>query len=468
MENSTSSLESSQSHELDLRNAGQKFLQRISRRSLRSNRPDLQDEDFQGLNLQKVNEFKETLRPNAIFGGHEDELKIFETVDLTSFDTVELVGEEFARGPRSYIYTARVDGQWFACKKSWISGKYDRNLYDKEQECLKALRSPGNWHIVQLMAYHTVQACNEGCLVLSPLAECTLGDYLSRRPTPGCKQAVMRWFGCLAGALSDIHRRNIKHKDIKPSNILVHGDNVVIADLGISTKFADQSSSIGLSPGSLEYMAPEVKNCERRGRRQDVWSLLCCFIEMISFISGSTSTEFREKCAPCHRFSGFDEDYQSVLDWLHLEYKTKPPQHSALFELLFNGFKKIPEERPTAETLFSLLRDSGTFVGECCASLHGSHAENISVSSSSGIPASVNTGPLRDFIVSTRDCITNQLSNRLVDACMDELLQRVNIGQVRSLRSCEKNLLFYIAPVCPLTTSKWLDNLTDMPPLEEM
>jgi len=469
MENPTSSIESLELHEPYLRNHGRVTLQPNTQSTVRSNRPDLQDKDFQELNLHKVDGFTNALRPNTVFGGHGDELKIFETVNLTSFDTVELVGEEFARGPRSYIHRARVNGQWFACKKSWISGNYDRNLYEKERECLKALRSPGNWHIVQLMAYHTGQACNEGRLILSPLAECTLGDYLSGNPTPGCKQAVTRWFGCLAGALSDIHRRNVKHKDIKPANILVHGDNVVIADLGISTKFADRSSSTGLSPGSREYMAPEVKNCERRGRRQDVWSLLCCFIEMISFVSGFTRTEFRNLCKPSHQFSSFTEDYERVLDWLiHLKSRTELEALFPLLDLLFTGFKKTPEERPTAETLFGQLRGMGTFVGECCACLPGSDADNISVSSLSGVTASVNPDPLQDFIVSTRDCIANQLGVRSVSVCMDELLQRVILGQVRSLRSCEKNLLFYIAPVRLPTISERLGNIADMLSLEEV
>ncbi|KAF9739621.1 Mitogen-activated protein kinase kinase kinase YODA [Paraphaeosphaeria minitans] len=51
--------------------------------------------------------------------------------------------------------------------------------------------------------------------------------------------------GCLAHALSHIHSKLIKHKDIKPQNILFHNNRVVLADFGISKIFDDHSTSIG-------------------------------------------------------------------------------------------------------------------------------------------------------------------------------------------------------------------------------
>src|SRR4051812_19222746 len=102
---------------------------------------------------------------------------------------------------------------------------------------------------------------------------------------------------------------------------------------------------------------------------------------MISFISGFTITEFREWRKPSHqRFSSFSEDYERVLDWLaYLKSQTKSEAHVALLDLLFKGFKKKPEDRPTAEILFCQLRSAGTFVGECCSCLRGSDSDNLSV-----------------------------------------------------------------------------------------
>jgi serine/threonine protein kinase len=37
--------------------------------------------------------------------------------------------------------------------------------------------------------------------------------------------------------LEYLHSRNIIHRDIKPSNILIFGEKVKIADLGVSREF---------------------------------------------------------------------------------------------------------------------------------------------------------------------------------------------------------------------------------------
>jgi serine/threonine protein kinase len=82
------------------------------------------------------------------------------------------------------------------------------------------------------------------------------------------------WVGCLVSALAWIHAQRVKHKDIKPSNILIHGTNPVIADMGISHGFDNDSKSSGPSAGSPTYRAPEIIEQQIRGRRQDVWSML--------------------------------------------------------------------------------------------------------------------------------------------------------------------------------------------------
>jgi serine/threonine protein kinase len=108
------------------------------------------------------------------------------------------------------------------------------------------------------MRHYTKPECNEGPFILSPLAECNLKEYLSGTPTLDRKLSVAKWFGCLIAGLHNIHLQDMKHKDIKLDNILIHGSNIIITDLGISNKFLDSSLSTGDSPGSFAYMAPEV------------------------------------------------------------------------------------------------------------------------------------------------------------------------------------------------------------------
>ena len=413
----------------------------VSQKTRKSTRPDLGDEDFQELDLRRVDEYRQVLVSGNLFTGREDEPIIPETV----------VEDEvhFARGCMTYVFGGTINGQRFAFKRIWISVDADRELYKEEIESLQRLRESVSWHVVLLIGHYTEPA-NEGRLVLSPLADCTLEDYLSQAPTPGRKLTVMRWFGCLAGALMDIHQQNIKHKDIKTENMLVHGDNIIITDFGISKRFTGRSTSLGDSPGSATYMAPEVINKDRRGRQQDIWSLICCFIEMLSFISDVAISDFRKWCNPTEWRFSFNNDYDRVVAWLnHLRSQTEVETHLALIDLLLSGLKKEPKERPTAGYLFNRLRDMGTFVGECCAvpqCRHGLESKKFSLSLSTD-PQLLNRGSLSHFIISSGQRIVNRLNIPSIRISINELLKEVELKQVRSFRSAERKVVFYIAPV---------------------
>ncbi|KAF2111392.1 kinase-like domain-containing protein [Lophiotrema nucula] len=107
-----------------------------------------------------------------------------------------------------------------------------------------------------------------------------------------CKTQLYRWSGCLIRALEFIHRYRVRHKDIKPQNILIKGDNVIISDFGLSKFFAGdittQTFSDPLPRGTPRYWAPEVgkeyPDREPRNRASDVWSMGCVCLEMLTFI----------------------------------------------------------------------------------------------------------------------------------------------------------------------------------------
>lgn len=411
------------------------------RETRKSNRPDLDEEDFQELDLKKVDKYRKVFVDGRLFSGQEDEPI---TPNMVEEDDVAI-----AQGHMTCVYGGEIRGQWFAFKRIWISIDDGLESYKKEIKSLQTLRESASWHVVQLIGYYNNPA-NEGRLVLSPLAECTLEGYISGIPTLGRKLIVMRWFGCLAGALKNIHEHNIKHKDIKPENILVHGENIIITDLGISNNFTERSTSLGDSPGSLVYMAPEVIDKGRRGRQQDIWSLMCCFIEMFSFITDFIISDFRKWCNPTVWQFNFYKDSDKVLAWLnYLKTWTEVETHLALIDLLLSGLKKEPNERPTANDLFDRLRDIGTFVGECCALPH-SHPESGSEKlflSLSTDPQLLKRGSLSHFIVSAGRRIIDRLDIPSVRATISELLENIELEQVRSFRSAERKIVFYIAPV---------------------
>ncbi|CAJ1354416.1 unnamed protein product [Effrenium voratum] len=85
----------------------------------------------------------------------------------------------------------------------------------------------------------------------------------------------------LLEGLDYLHTREptILHRDVKGGNILVGENRVVkLSDFGCS-KRSDDTANHTLR-GSIPWMAPEVMNERAYGRKADLWSLGCVFIEM--------------------------------------------------------------------------------------------------------------------------------------------------------------------------------------------
>jgi serine/threonine protein kinase len=118
------------------------------------------------------------------------------------------------------------------------------------------------------------------------------------------RQQVLRWFGCLARAVQFLHKHNIRHMDIKPENILVHAENVLLTDFGISK---DMSSSFdGRTRGPLsvekgEYFAPEIIQKQERGYESDIFSLGCVFLEMLTDFCGIKYSELHKELEDSHK-----------------------------------------------------------------------------------------------------------------------------------------------------------------------
>lgn len=118
----------------------------------------------------------------------------------------------------------------------------------------------------------------------------------------------------LVSSLSFLHRERAglvtAHHDLKPSNILVFGKELKIADLGRShlrpVGMGSQTvASDGLGLGTYEYQPPEYWNNNgqrsemKHGRAFDIWSMGCIIIELATLVVYGWKTrkvsEFRIK-----------------------------------------------------------------------------------------------------------------------------------------------------------------------------
>ncbi len=114
----------------------------------------------------------------------------------------------------------------------------------------------------------------------------SLRDRLAREKKLPAEQAI-RLTDQVASALTYAHDQGVVHRDIKPGNILLMGDQAVVADFGIARAVAaaspDGLTGTGTAVGTPSYMAPEQAFGEGDvDARTDVYALGCVVFEMLS------------------------------------------------------------------------------------------------------------------------------------------------------------------------------------------
>ncbi|KAH8648797.1 kinase-like domain-containing protein [Tricladium varicosporioides] len=170
------------------------------------------------------------------------------------------------------------------------------------QQEVEVLRGLSHKHIVRILStYETISVPRQFGILIFPAGDEDLSHCLERIGEddfpPRDIQRLMKWQRCLASAVDYIHSKNIRHKDIKPSNAICKGEEIYLTDFGSAHQFSAglTSSTEGYALGVTKmYSAPEVVDEDRRGRSADIYSLGCVFAEMSTVVNKRTVEEFHE------------------------------------------------------------------------------------------------------------------------------------------------------------------------------
>ncbi len=109
----------------------------------------------------------------------------------------------------------------------------------------------------------------------------TLADVMRGRLT---LEQVSNLIGQIASALSYAHRQGVIHRDVKPGNVLMDGDWVLLTDFGLAkmTEASVKLTGTGVGMGTPAYMSPEQGQGKPIDHRTDIYALGVILYEMLT------------------------------------------------------------------------------------------------------------------------------------------------------------------------------------------
>lgn len=180
----------------------------------------------------------------------------------TRYALKEYFPEEFAhRTP---------DGVVEAVGREWDEEyDYGAGEFIRECLCLAAFRHP---NIIGV--YRVFKASGTAYMVLELAEGDTLAQVLNHSGVLSYEQ-VRQIFGPLLGGISEIHKLQIWHRDIKPGNIIIrHGGSPVLIDFGAARLVSRSHSGSELTLLTPPYAPPEQYNSpEDQGPGTDIYAL---------------------------------------------------------------------------------------------------------------------------------------------------------------------------------------------------
>lgn len=102
--------------------------------------------------------------------------------------------------------------------------------------------------------------------------------------------------GCVARGMAHCHANDLRHLDIKPSNVLLKAERVYLADFGISRDVSgqDQTTTDGL-PGTEKWRAPELYAGQSSSMKlSDIYSLGLVYLNIAAVLYNVRLAEFDE------------------------------------------------------------------------------------------------------------------------------------------------------------------------------
>ncbi|KAH6663458.1 kinase-like domain-containing protein [Halenospora varia] len=290
------------------------------------------------------------------------------------FVSIKQLGHGSLGSVDAVLDTNNREGPPLARKVIRLPNMSRKRLLPLIQQEVEVLRGLSHKHIVRILStYETISVPRQFGILIFPAGDEDLSHYLERIgeddfPTRDI-QRLMKWQRCLASAVDYIHSKNIRHKDIKPSNAICKDEEIYLTDFGSAHQFSAglTSSTEGYALGVTKmYSAPEVVDEDRRGRSADIYSLGCVFAEMSTVVNKRTVEEFHEfRSEPVP-----DEPDQMTMCYYATSHKLQDwfamQDDKDIFSLISTMMAADQKLRPSAKEVLAMLEHQSNLYNCSC------------------------------------------------------------------------------------------------------
>lgn len=186
--------------------------------------------------------------------------------------------QEIGRGGMATIYLATDTrtNQRIALKillPQYVNDPITLRRFRQEGENSKRLRHP---NIIKVFEAGTADGVHY--MAMEYVSGGTLAQLLKQKGRPLVVEEAVPILHRVAAALDYAHSRNILHRDVKPSNVLIsESGQILLSDFGVARQIASDATvvtTVGFSVGTPSYMSPEQAQGDYDlTPRSDIYSL---------------------------------------------------------------------------------------------------------------------------------------------------------------------------------------------------